>query len=251
MRFHRKNTPGIHKSTRPNKSATRAASNSNFDGMDQSATLGGLMMLVIAGLWVVVFIPSWFQSRVDRQHNRQGAAELRNQVKDIKTSAARPASQLRLAADRGRKLSRTKNLMSVLATLAFSGSATSAFFAIQNPLLFVATGFGLLVGMFTLLVAIKAAGTLRKLLIRVALSKTEMTASLANSWKDSLIPTFETASDPRAWTPNPLPSPAYKSRIGELEIPNVASVTEINQTGKNFDTQEEINKILRRRRLSA
>ncbi|MFM7014173.1 MAG: hypothetical protein ACKOXT_04185, partial [Actinomycetota bacterium] len=126
-----------------------------------------------------------------------------------------------------------------------------AFFAIQFPLLFVATGIGLLVGMFTLLVAIKASSALRKLLIRVALSKTEKTASLANSWKASLIPTFEAASDPRAWTPNPLPSPAYKSRIGELEIPTVASVSEINQSGKNFDTQNEINEILRRRRLSA
>jgi hypothetical protein len=219
--------------------------------MDQSATLGGLMMLVIAGLWVVVFIPSWFQNRVDRAHNREGAAQLRNQVKNIKTSASVPASKLRLAADRGRKLSRTKNTMSVLATLAFSGSVTSAFFAVQNPLLFVAAGFALLVGMFTLLVAIKASGEIRKLLIRVALSKTEMTASLANSWKESVLPSNEAASDPRAWTPNPLPSPAYRSRIGELEIPNIATVTEIDQMGKNFDTQEEINKILRRRRASA
>jgi hypothetical protein len=219
--------------------------------MDQSATLGGLMMLVIAGLWVVVFIPSWFQNRVNSQHNRAGAAEIKSQVKKLKTSASRPTSKLRLAADRGRKLARTKNTMSVLATLAFSGSVTSAFFAIQTPLLFVASGFALLVGLFTTLVAIKASSELRKLLIRVALSKTEMTASLAQSWKEEIPAQPEAASDPRAWTPNPLPSPAYRSRIGELEIPIVATVTEINQTGKNFDTQDEINKILRRRRASA
>ena len=210
------------------------------------------MMLVIAGLFVLVFIPSWFQNRVDRADSRQGAAEWRKQVKEVKSYSPAPAaSQLRLAADQGRRLSMTKNTMSVLAVLGFSGSATSAFFALQTPLLFVATGAGLLVGLFTLLVAIKASSEIRKLLIRVALSKTEMTANLARSWKEPVLASVLAESDPRAWTPNPLPSPAYRSRIGELEIPNVATVTEINHSGKNFDTQDEINKILRKRRATA
>lgn len=209
-------------------------------------------MLVIAGLFVLVFIPSWFQNRVDRADSRQGAAAWRKQVKEIKSYSPAPtASKLRLAADQGRRLSMTKNTMSVLAVLGFSGSATSAFFALQTPLLFVATGAGLLVGMFTLLVAIKASSEIRKLLIRVALSKTEMTANLARSWKEPVLASVLAESDPRAWTPNPLPSPAYGSRIGELEIPNVATVTEINHSGKNFDTQDEINKILRKRRATA
>lgn len=207
-------------------------------------------MLVIAGLWVVVFIPSWFQNRVDRSHSRQGAAEVRKQVKEVRSST-QASSKLRLAADRARRLAKTKNTMSVLAVLAFSGSATSAFFALQIPLLFVATGFGLLVGMFTLLVAIKASSEIRKLLIEVAMSKTEMTVNLANSWKEPVLSSIGAESDPRAWTPNPLPSPAYRSRIGELEMPNVATVTEINHSGKNFDTQDEINKILRKRRATA
>ena len=210
------------------------------------------MMLVIAGLFVLVFIPSWFQNRVDRADSRQGAAAWRKQVKEVKSYSPAPAaSKLRLAADQGRRLSMTKNTMSVLASLAFAGSATSAFFALQTPLLFVATGAGLLVGMFTLLVAIKASSEIRKLLIRVALSKTEMTANLARSWKEPVLASVLAESDPRAWTPNPLPSPAYRSRIGELEIPNVATVTEINHSGKNFDTQDEINKILRKRRATA
>jgi hypothetical protein len=218
--------------------------------MDQSAALGGLMMLVIAGLWVVVFIPSWFQNRVDRARSRQGAAEVGKQVREVKSSTP-VSSKLRLAADRGRRLMQTKNTMSVLAVLAFSGSATSAFFALQNPLLFVATGFGLLVGMFTLLVAIKASSEIRKLLLEVAMSKTEMTVSLAKSWKEPVLPSIGAESDPRAWTPNPLPSPTYRSRMGELEMPNVATVTEINHSGKNFDTQDQINKILRKRRATA
>ncbi|MFY9304277.1 MAG: hypothetical protein WAO31_02085 [Rhodoluna sp.] len=218
--------------------------------MDQSAALGGLMMLVIAGLWVAVFIPSWFQNRVDRSHSRQGAAEVRKQVKEVKSST-QVSSKLRLAADRAIRLTKTKNTMSVLALLAFSGSATSAFFALQIPLLFVATGFGLLVGMFTLWVAMKASSEIRKLLVEVAMSKTEMTVNLANSWKEPALSSIGAESDPRAWTPNPLPSPTYRSRIGELEIPNVATVTEINHSGKNFDTQEEINKILRKRRATA
>lgn len=209
-------------------------------------------MLVIAGLWVVVFIPSWFQNRVDRAHNRQGAVEFRKQVKEVKSSESKIASsKLRLAAERSRRLVRTKNSMTVLAFLAFLGSATSAFFALQAPLLFVATGFGLLVGMFTLLVAIKASSEIRKLLVEVSRSKTEMTASLAKSWKEPVLTSAGAESDPRAWTPNPLPSPTYRTRIGELEIPNVATVTEINQTGKNFDTQEDLNKILRKRRATA
>lgn len=206
-------------------------------------------MLVIAGLWVVVFIPSWFQNRLDRAHSRQGAAEFRKQVKEVKSQTQ--ASKLRLAADRARRLAKTKNTMSVLAFLAFLGSATSAFFAFQTPLLFVASGFGLLVGMSMLLVAIKASSAIRKLLIGVAVSKTEMTVNLAKSWKEPVLASAGAESDPRAWTPNPLPSPTYTSRLGELEIPNVATVTEINHSGKNFDTQDEINKILRKRRATA
>jgi hypothetical protein len=218
--------------------------------MDQSATLGGVMMLVIAGLWVVVFIPSWFQNRNDQARGRQGAAEVRKQVQEVKSSTP-IGSKLRLAADRVRRLSKTKNTMSVLAFLALSGSATSAFFALQTPLLFVASGFGLLVGMFTLLVAIKASSEIRKLLIGVAMSKTEMTFNLANSWKEPVLASIGGDSNPRAWTPNPLPSPTYRSRIGELEMPKVATVTEINHLGKNFDTQDQINKILRKRRATA
>lgn len=208
------------------------------------------MMLVIAGLWVVVFIPSWFQNRVDRAHSRQGAAENRKQVIEVK-SKTQVSSKLRLAADRVGRLAKTKNTMSVLAVLAIAGSATSAFFALQTPLLFVAAGFGLLVGMFTLLVAIKASSEIRKLLIGVAMSKTEMTVNLANSWKEPVLTSVGADSNPRAWTPNPLPSPTYTSRIGELEMPNVATVTEINHSGKTFDTQNQINKILRKRRATA
>lgn len=207
------------------------------------------MMLVIAGLWVVVFIPSWFQNKVERTQIRESEAKFKKQVKV--SDSAPVASKLRLAADRGRKLARTKNTMSVLAFLAFSGSATSAFFALQTPLLFVASGIGLLVGMFTLLVALKASSEIRKLLIKVASSRTEMTANLAKSWAEPVLPSIQAESDPRAWTPNPLPAPVYRSQIGELEMPVIASVTEINHSGKNFDTQEEINKILRRRRATA
>jgi low temperature requirement protein LtrA len=69
--------------------------------MDQSAALGGLMMLVIAVLWVVVFIPSWFQNRVDAEQHAQESNGLKSQVRDIKISANAPvASRLRLATER-------------------------------------------------------------------------------------------------------------------------------------------------------
>ena len=175
------------------------------------------MMLVIAVLWVVVFIPSWFQSRVDAERYAQASMGLKPQVENTKISVNAPvASRLRLATERSRRLRRTKNTMSVLATLTILGSVTLAFFAFQNPLLFVAIGLGMLVGLFALLVAIKAAGELNKTLIKVAQSKTELTASLAKTWREAILPSIDAESDSRAWTPNPLPSPAYKSRIEPL-----------------------------------
>jgi hypothetical protein len=220
--------------------------------MNQSATLGGLMMLVIAVLWVVVFIPSWFQNKIDAEQNARESNVLRPRVNETKLSMNVPvASKLRLATERSRKLRRTKNTMSVMATLCILGSVTLAFFAFQNPIFFVLMGFGMLVGLFALLVAIKASGELDKTLIRVAKSKTELTESLAKTWREAILPSIDAESDSRAWTPNPLPSPAYKSRIGELEIPNVASVTEISDSRKNFDTQKQINTILKKRRASA
>jgi hypothetical protein len=141
--------------------------------------------------------------------------------------------------------------MSAMAALALLGSASIAFFALQNPIFYVASGFGLLVGLFALMVAIKASSETRRLQIQVARSQTEQTINLSKSWREAILPSIGAEVDPRAWTPNPLPSPEYKSRIGELEIPIVASVTEINASGKNFDTQDEINRILRKRRASA
>ena len=210
------------------------------------------MMLVIAVLWVVVFIPSWFQNRVDAELFAQESKGLKPQVRDLKISAnSSVATKLRLATERSRKLRRTKNTMSVLATLTILGSVTLAFFAFQTPLFFLVIGFGMLVGLFALLVAIKASGELNKTLIRVAQSKTELTASLAKTWREAILPSIYAESDSRAWTPNPLPSPALKIRIGELELPNVASVTEISNSRKNFDTQKEINTILKKRRATA
>jgi hypothetical protein len=220
--------------------------------MDQSATLGGLMMLVIAVLWVVVFIPSWFQNRVDAEQNARSSDVLKPGSNETKLSVNVPvASKLRLATERSRKLRRTKNTMSVMAALFILGSVTLAFFVFQDPLLFVAAGLGMLVGLFALLVAIKASGELRKTLIKVDKSKTELTASLAKTWREAILPSIDAESDSRAWTPVPLPSPAYKSRIGELEIPSVASVSEISDSRKNFDTQKQINTILKKRRASA
>ena len=209
-------------------------------------------MLVIAFLWVVVFIPSWFQNRVEAERYSQASSGLKPQVENTKISVNAPvASRLRLATERSRRLRRTKNTMSVLATLTILGSVTLAFFAFQTPLIFVAIGLGMLVGLFALLVAIKASSELNKTLIKVAQSKTELTASLAKTWREAILPSIDAESDSRAWTPNPLPSPAYKSRIGELEIPNVASVTQISNSRKNFDTQEQINTILKKRRATA
>ena len=209
-------------------------------------------MLVIAFLWVVVFIPSWFQNRVEAERYAQASSGLKPQVENTKISVNAPvASRLRLATELSRRLRRTKNTMSVLATLTILGSVTLAFFAFQTPLFFVAIGLGMLVGLFALLVAINAASELNKTLIKVAQSKTELTASRAKTWREAILPSIDAESDSRAWTPNPLPSPAYKSRIGELEIPNVASVTEISNSRKNFDTQKEINTILKKRRATA
>ena len=150
------------------------------------------MMLVIAVLWVVVFIPSWFQNRVDAEQNARESNVLKPRVNETKPSVNSPlASRLRLATERSRKLRRTKNTMSVMATLFILGSVTLAFFAFQNPLLFVAIGFGMLVGLFALLVAIKASGELDKTLIRLAQSKTELTASLAKTWREAILPSID------------------------------------------------------------
>jgi hypothetical protein len=220
--------------------------------MDQSAALGGMMMLVIAVLWVVVFIPSWFQNRVDKEHNARESSLLKSKVREIKISANAPVgSIIRLATDRSRKLSRTRNVMLAVATLALLGFVAITFFALQTPLLFVASGFGLLVGLFALLVAVKASSEARRLKTQVAQAQSEQTINLAKSWREAILPSIGAEIDPRAWTPNPLPSPAYKNRIGELEIPNVASVTEISNSRKNFDTQKQINTILKKRRNSA
>ena len=209
------------------------------------------MILVIAALWVIVFIPSWFQNKLNHQRKRALGSDLRSQAKETRVSMNRPAmSKLRIEAVRGRKLSRTKNLMTALAMFFLLATTASVFFATQFPLLWIAMGFSLLVGISASLVSIKATNELKKLQVRIASAQSESTSRLANSWQEISTHKVESFVDSRAWTPNPLPSPAYQSRIGELEIQKLASVTEITQQVEIFDTQDEINKILRRRRAT-
>ncbi len=57
----------------------------NFDGF------GGLALAVVAGLWLMVFVPSWFKRAQDRERGIDVNRPTRKKNKSAKTPARRPS----------------------------------------------------------------------------------------------------------------------------------------------------------------
>jgi hypothetical protein len=218
----------------------------NFNGS------GGLMLLIIAGLWVGVFVPSWFRRSQLRQVERKSSQSLRGEIKNIRQPII-PGSRISLAQQNFR-LQLTQTISSSVAVFAFLGAIWTIFAAVSQIFyIFFSGGF---LAIFIVSVALSRAAKRknRGILTRAAKNRAGMFSSAANS---SMTAEFigDTAENPvnkRAWEPNALPAP--RQRIGELTMQSLAEVVEIeNRVAKNATAELDstaLDEILRRRRAN-
>ena len=218
----------------------------NFNGS------GGLMFLIIAGLWLWVFIPSWFKRSQERQTVNPSARQLRREARAARAEA--PRSAISNLAERNFRLSMTQKIFSTISFFSLATSIASIFLAVSQIFYWIVTLIfaGIFIGSWV--VARTAKRKNIDVLARASKSRSNVFASVANSlrYEDEKSSIAGNPVDTRAWEPNHLPAP--RQRIGELELPTLAEVVEIEERviKKSQVTLDStaLDEILRRRRAN-
>jgi hypothetical protein len=218
----------------------------NFNGS------GGLMFLIIAGLWLWVFIPSWFKRSQERQTSRTSKRDVRREVKLARSAA--PRSAISNLAERNYRLAMTQRIFSSIAFFAFAASIASIFLAVSQIFYWIVTFIFSAIFVASLAISRTAKRKSAEVIAKASKSRSNVFASVSNSLRYEAVASSIAGSpvDTRAWQANRLPEP--RQRIGELEMPTLAEVVEIDERviKKSHATLDStaLDEILRRRRAN-
>lgn len=210
------------------------------------------MFLIIAGLWVWVFVPTWFKRSQEKQLEKTSSIESRTEIKSVK--AASTKSSISKLAERNYRLTMTQRFFTGLAFFAFAAAISSIFMAVSQIfyLIFSAVFSAIFI---TSVVIVRAAKKKNAAIIIAATqNRSSLYASVSNALKSQGVEGSIAGNpvDKRAWEPNRLPAP--RQRIGELEMPTLAEVVEIEErvVKKSHATLDStaLDEILRRRRAN-
>jgi hypothetical protein len=195
--------------------------------MENSVGLGGITLVVVAIVWLAIFVPG-FSKRSELKANSSIVK------RDVKISqASTPMS----ADEKLNRLVNTQRFFSVLFALFLIGSIAAGVAAAGNPGWWAATG---VTGLFALLsILISRAASVQATAIA---SKLHQTRQEVRKKASSQRPVLEN----RDWAPNPIPAPLNQPKVGEL-VDNLADVVEIQRPENIFDSKE-LDAILARRR---
>lgn len=218
----------------------------NFNGS------GGLMFLIIAGLWLWVFIPSWFKRSQERQTVKPSDRQRRLEARAARVAA--PRSAISNLAERNFRLSMTQKIFSSIAFFSLATSIASIFLAVSQIFYWIVTFIFSAIFVTSWVIARAAKRKNLDVLAKASKSRSNIFASVSNSlrYEDAQSSIAGIPVDTRAWEPNHLPAP--RQRIGELELPTLAEVVEIEERviKKSQATLDStaLDEILRRRRAN-
>jgi hypothetical protein len=218
----------------------------NFNGS------GGLMFLIIAGLWLWVFIPSWFKRSQERQADKTSKRQVRREVRVARSMT--PRSEISNLAEQNYRLSMTQRFFSSIAFFAFAASIASIFLAVSQIFYWIVTVLFSAIFVVSLVILRSAKRKSAEVISRASKSRSNVFASVSNSLRYQAANSSIAGSpvDTRAWEANRLPAP--RQRIGELEMPTLAEVVEIDElvVKKSLATLDStaLDEILRRRRAN-
>ena len=210
------------------------------------------MFLIIAGLWLWVFIPSWFKRSQERQAAKPYNRQFKREVKEARAAASRSA--ISNLAERNFRLAMTQKVFSSIAFFAAAASIASIFLAVSQIFYWIVTFVFSAIFVTSWLIARAAKRKNLDVLAMASKSRSNVFASVSNSlrYEDAQSSIAGIPVDTRAWEPNRLPAP--RQRIGELELPTLAEVVEIEERViKNSQTTLDstaLDEILRRRRAN-
>lgn len=210
------------------------------------------MLLIIAGLWVGVFVPSWFRRSQLRQVERKSGQSVRGEIKKIR-QPINPGSRISLAQQNFR-LQLTQTISSSVAVFAFLGAIWTIFAAVSQIFYIFFSGGFLAISLVSVALSRAAKRKSQSLLTRAANNRAGMFSTSASSLMTAELMgvSGENPVNKRAWEPNALPAP--RQRIGELTMQSLAEVVEIeNRIAKHATAELDstaLDEILRRRRAN-
>lgn len=191
------------------------------------------MFLIIAGLWIWVFVPSWFKRSEDKQV-----------LREAKAAVVRQES----------RLNKTQRTFSTIAFLSVSIAIASIFLAVSQIFYWIVTFIFSAIFVGSLAVARAAKRKNKSTKVHATLRGTSVYTAKANPFQ-ALGESGLIAGNPidsRGWEPQALPAP--RQRIGELQTPTLAEVVEIDEHAvkKPAATLDStaLDEILRRRRAN-
>ena len=215
----------------------------NFDGS------GGLMFLIIAGLWLWVFVPTWYKRSQERQTEKTVVRGIKSEINSVKSqkNISRPITQ---NAEKFHRLNSTKRLFSALIAVATVGAICTAFLSTTTPLYWVAFAASVLVAVFSWLAVAAANQQIRLLVTRSNRARSAIFSEISQLELEQEASQQPEEIDPRAWIRNPLPAP--RERIGEISQTVLADVVAIDkvESKKKTLSQSELDDILKRRRAN-
>lgn len=210
------------------------------------------MFLVIAGLWLWVFVPSWFKRSQERQIQKRQAQTITPE--QIRTKKVAGRSTVTLLAERSYRLQATRRIFNFVAFSSISVAIGSIFLAVSQIFyLFVTLTF---LGIFLVSVAISKAAKRKSIQVssHSAKARAAMFNVAANTVKSEQLIDVNGGIpiNTRDWARAELPAP--KQRIGELEQLTLAEVVGIeelvSQKSQNPLDATALDEILRRRRAN-
>lgn len=210
------------------------------------------MFLVIAGLWLWVFVPSWFKRSQERQIQKRQAQTITPELTRTKKVVGR--STVTLLAERSYRLQATRRIFNFVAFSSISVSIGSIFLAVSQIFYLLVTLTFL--GIFLVSVAISKAAKRKSIQVssHSAIARAAMFNVAANTVKSEQLIDVNGGIpiNTRDWARSELPAP--KQRIGELEQLTLAEVVGIeelvSQKSQNSLDATALDEILRRRRAN-
>ena len=210
------------------------------------------MFLIIAGLWVWVFVPTWFKRSQEKQQEKIEALTTRSEIRTIRST--RSKSSIANLAERNFRLTMTQNISGGVTFFALAGTIASIFMAVSQIFYLILTAIFSFIFVISLAI-FRAAKRRNSAVLKAAReSRSSLYASVSNALKSqgAEISIAGNPVDKRAWEANPLPAP--RQRIGELETPTLAEVVEIEErvAKKSHEALDSsaLDEILRRRRAN-
>lgn len=218
------------------------------------------MLVALAGVWLLVFVPSWASSSKDRDARRQQyEAARQNQKLELSKIQTSPILQTAMQARRAKSLKRVTGFASLACLSALGWSLT----LLASSPLWWAWSSASVVGL-VLFVSLNrlAEKKYQEALTNATRGATRMKFGLrpaeASSAKSNDA-SPEPAEDTRSWAATGVPSQLYRSATGTLETPKLAEVVAFaaevekrdDKTAVSNDTASiNIDEIMRRRRAN-